>query len=66
MVNRSGVPDIICCLNGKFIAFEVKAEKGKITPLQEYNIQAIKVSDGNAYVVRSVEEVKEILSKIIF
>jgi Holliday junction resolvase len=64
IVNRNGVPDIICCLNGKFIAFEVKDLKGKITPLQEYNIELIKKAGGKAYLVRSVEEVKEVVESI--
>ena len=31
----SGIPDIICCYKGKFMAFEVKTEKGKLSKLQE-------------------------------
>lgn len=62
--NRNGIPDIIVCYKGKFLAFEVKDLKGKITPLQEYNIKLINESGGNAYIVRSVEEVKRILDAI--
>ncbi|WP_193210372.1 PDDEXK family nuclease [Aliarcobacter butzleri] len=25
--NRNGCPDVICCLNGRFIALEVKVQK---------------------------------------
>ena len=35
---RSGVPDIIICHQGKFIAIECKAGKGVITALQKNNI----------------------------
>ena len=29
MYGTAGIPDIICCYHGLFIAFEVKTEKGK-------------------------------------
>ena len=59
--NKNGCPDVICCLNGKFIALEVKADKGIVSKLQEHNIKQIKNSDGIAEVVRSVDEVKKII-----
>ena len=64
--NRNGIPDIIMCYKGKFLAFEVKDLKGKITPLQEYNIKLIQEAGGKAYLVRSVEEVKNVLEAIDF
>ena len=59
--NRNGCPDIICCLKGRYVALEVKAEKGTVSQLQEHNIKLIKKSGGVAAVVRSVEDVKKIL-----
>lgn len=47
----SGVPDIICCYKGRFIAIECKAGKGKTTALQEQNITRIKDNHGIAIVV---------------
>jgi len=35
MYGTAGIPDIICCIGGKFIAFEVKTMSGKLTKLQE-------------------------------
>ena len=43
---RSGIPDLICCINGVFIAIELKADNGKPTALQEYNIRQINASGG--------------------
>lgn len=60
----AGIPDIICCFRGHFVAFEVKTEKGKLTKLQETTIQRIKDAKGKAYKVTSVEEVKEILENL--
>ena len=47
----SGVPDIICCYRGFFVAFECKAGKNKTTALQEKNIDAIIDNGGIAMVV---------------
>lgn len=55
---RSGVPDIIACFKGRFIAIECKAGKGKLTELQKYNIEQIKSAGGLAIVVNesNIEE----------
>jgi Holliday junction resolvase len=47
---RSGVPDIICCVNGKFVAIECKAGGGKLTALQVREIEHIRRSGGVAVV----------------
>jgi Holliday junction resolvase len=39
---RSGVPDIVCCVNGYFVAFECKAGTNKPTALQVREIDAIR------------------------
>ena len=57
----AGIPDVICCLDGRFFAFEVKTAEGRVTKLQEQTIHRIKVAGGHAYVVRSVEDVKAVL-----
>ncbi|MDR2046792.1 MAG: VRR-NUC domain-containing protein [Clostridiales bacterium] len=35
-MGTAGIPDIIACIGGRFVAFEVKTEEGKTTALQEY------------------------------
>lgn len=61
MYGTAGIPDIICCLQGRFVAFEVKTETGKLTKLQESTISKIKAAKGEAFKVTSVEEVSVIL-----
>lgn len=61
--NRNGTPDILCCLNGKFIALEVKTNKGITSALQEHHIKEIKNCGGIAAVVRSVDDVKECIGR---
>lgn len=48
---RSGVPDILACVNGHFVAIEVKAEDGKPTELQKWNVNKIRECGGVAMVV---------------
>ena len=58
---RSGIPDIIGCKNGKFIAIECKAGKGKVTALQERELIAICNAGGFTFVARedTMEELEE-------
>lgn len=58
MYGTAGLPDIICCYKGRFIAFEVKNAKGKVTELQKWTMGQINSAGGAAMVVRSVDEVK--------
>jgi hypothetical protein len=60
----AGLPDIIVCYRGKFVAFEVKTPSGKLTTLQEITLRKINDAKGNAHKVTSLQEVKEILKKI--
>jgi Holliday junction resolvase len=48
---RSGVPDIIACFNGRFIAIETKAGKGTTTTLQERELALIRKNGGVALVI---------------
>ena len=61
MYGTAGVPDIIACIGGRFVAFEVKTETGKLTKLQEITIQRIKDAKGQAFKVTSAAEVAAIL-----
>jgi hypothetical protein len=48
---KSGVPDIVACLRGKFIGIECKANGGKPTALQEKNLNEIMAVGGFAVLV---------------
>ena len=61
----SGVPDIVCCLNGRFIGIECKAGKGKTTALQDKNLHEIREAGGTALVVNE-ENVDAIADLIRF
>ncbi len=48
---RSGVPDVVACVNGYFLAIECKAGKNKPTTLQIREIENIRHAGGVAVVV---------------
>ena len=49
---NSGVPDFLCCVNGKFVAIEAKAGKGQATALQLKNLQLINACGGYTLIIR--------------
>ena len=48
---NSGVPDFLCCVGGKFVAIEAKANGGKPTALQEKNLREINQAGGVGVVI---------------
>ena len=46
-----GVPDIICCIKGRFVGIECKANGNKPTALQEREITKIREAWGVALVI---------------
>ena len=63
---RSGVPDIIICVNGLFLAIECKAGTNKPTALQVSEIEAIRRNNGVAVVVNEEnwDMVRELIRKL--
>ena len=49
---KAGVPDIVACINGYFIAVELKTDTGRVSKLQEYNLEEIRKAGGIAIVLR--------------
>jgi Holliday junction resolvase len=63
---RSGIPDIICCLNGRFFGIECKAGTNKPTALQEAEMARIRLAGGKTLVVNetNLNDVKELVAWI--
>ena len=57
---KSGVPDIVACVQGVFYGIECKAGKGKPTALQEKNLMEIMKQGGVAILINEngLEEFK--------
>ncbi len=50
-VSTRGTPDVIMCINGWFVALELKkSEKEKPDPLQEFKLGKIREANGFAFV----------------
>ena len=68
---RSGVPDVIACVNGHFFAIECKANGGKPTALQIREIERIHACGGAAIVVdetnwhRVIDVIRELKDTVI-
>lgn len=49
--SKVGIPDIIACVNGRFVGIEVKGPNGRASEIQKYNIKKINESGGLAYIL---------------
>lgn len=64
MFQKAGIPDILACINGRFVGIEVKRPTGgRVSELQKYHIEQIQKSGGVAFVATSVEEVRTYLKQ---
>ena len=43
---RAGIPDLLICVNGYFVAVEVKGDMGKASELQVHNLVQIRKAGG--------------------
>ena len=50
-VSIRGIPDILGCINGHFIAIELKMDKtGQLDELQKYELSQIKKAKGHIFI----------------
>ena len=63
--NKNGCPDILACVDGKFVAIEVKTKQGAVSKLQHFQINKIKEAGGYAFIARSVEDIEKNLKNIL-
>lgn len=61
-----GIPDIIACWDGRFLAIETKApgKRRNVSPLQERAIEGIRGAKGLAIVVDDVSQLVELLTSM--
>ena len=62
---RSGVPDLVCCTNGHFLAIEVKAGKNTTTALQDRELRAIQGAGGTTFVINetNIQQLEDYLNE---
>lgn len=64
---KSGIPDIIACVNGITLAIEVKATRGRPSELQKLNVKRINEAGGIAIILypEGFDELKKIVGGVI-
>lgn len=58
--SKPGDPDIVMCLDGRFVGIEAKAKKGIQSDIQRKRQKEIEQSKGRYYIVRSMEDIERI------
>jgi hypothetical protein len=56
-VGTAGAPDIIGCVDGKFMGIEVKTAKGKLSADQQEFARGLRMAGGAFHLVRSLDDV---------
>ena len=64
-VSKSGTPDILLSVHGMFVAIELKTDKGRLSPLQEYNLQKI-VDTGGISIVMTPKNFQQMIERMLF
>ena len=59
-----GIPDLLCCWGGKFIALEYKQPGEDPSPRQQLVMRRIREAGGVAEVVESVDQIEKIFLRI--
>jgi len=64
---KAGIPDLLICCNGRFIAVEVKGRGGRATELQTYTLNQINAAGGVGVVLypESFDEFKQYIKCIL-
>lgn len=63
---KSGVPDLLVCVRGHFMAVELKAANGRPSDLQIWNLRKVSESDGIAILLypKDYDQFKEFVTGI--
>lgn len=60
---QRGLPDIVACYQGRFIAIECKGARGRLRPEQERQLAELRRAGALCIVARSLEDVIEELER---
>lgn len=64
IASERGVPDLLCCIDGTFVGIEIKGHGDQIKPIQTAQAARIITAGGECFVVRSLDEFKQILTRL--
>jgi len=61
MYSHAGIPDILACINSKFVAIEVKTATGKPTMLQKRELNFIREAGGVALICYGEADIRRVV-----
>ena len=64
VANERGVPDIICCANGRYVAIEVKYGTDRASKIQEAQVDRIIEAKGSAWFIRDFKVFKHLFDQL--
>ena len=64
---KSGIPDLLACINGVMVAVEIKASKGRPSELQKLNVSRINQAGGVAVFLypEGFEDFQKLIGEVI-
>lgn len=57
----AGLPDLVCCVKGRFVGIEVKTPDGEVSAIQSFRHRAIREAGGTVIVATCVGDVRDAL-----
>ena len=63
---KSGIPDLLVCVQGHFLGIELKAPRGRPSDLQLYNLLEIERAGGIAFLLypKDFDDFKEFIARL--
>lgn len=62
--SKPGDPDMIACVDGRFVGIEGKTYQGRLRPIQELRRDQIIASGGIYVVARTVDDVRRVVEDV--
>lgn len=59
-----GIADVIACVNGKYVEFEIKCKTGKQSNFQKAHEKLVNKCGGKYFVIKSLEDLSDALNNI--
>ena len=63
--STKGLPDIVACYRGRFIAIEVKVSERRARPAQQVQLDRLELAGAVVYVIFSVSDVGLIIARVM-
>ena len=59
-----GVADILACVSGRFLAIELKSDRGRLSEEQKFFLERVQIAGGFAMEARSLDEIIQMVELI--